>query len=534
MVTTSAGIVDRFSLQLTFVLFLSVVVVTLFMALLTAPQRDEISEFYLGNRTMSPLRNGLAMCGDYLSAATLLGSTGLVALTGYDGLMYLGGTVVAWMMVLLLIAEPLRRAGRFTLGDTLALRLSRLHRPARLALAVCTLTIATLYLVAQLVGSIALLTQFTGAPSATTRTLCVIVIGTIVIVYAAIGGMPGATVIQIIKAVMLVAGVTVTAVMVLHRFDWNPNALLAAAANHSGTGTAFLEPGLRYGASATSKLDFFSLQLAIVLGLSALPHVLMRLLAPRKVDVLRSSVVWAVGLVGLVCLAAGILGLGATAVVGRESIANTDHKGDAAVLLLANALGGGILTALLSCLAFVTLLAVAAGLTLAAATSLAHDLYGEVIRKGRASEREELAVARLSAVVVGVLGMLLALVSWGTNTATLAFLAFAIAASAILPTIVYTLFWRRFTGQGALLSLWGGLFCSVLLVLISPVVSATPNSLYPDADFAWFPLQNPGIVSIPAGFLLGWLGTVLSPSPRQEEASPYEEFEVRMLVGAKE
>lgn len=157
-----------------------------------------------------------------------------------------------------------------------------------------------------------------------------------------------------------------------------------------------------------------------------------------------------------------------------------------------------------------------------------------MIRKGRASETEELMVARLSAAVIGVLAMMLALVSWGANTATLAFLAFAMAASAILPTIVYTLFWRRFTGQGALLSLWGGLVCSVLLVLFSPVVSARPGSFYPDSDFAWFPLQNPGIVSIPAGFFLGWLGTVLSDRRQPRDDAAYEEFEVRMLVGAKE
>ncbi|MFC8513800.1 cation acetate symporter [Streptomyces sp. NPDC057257] len=530
MAMTAAVVTDRFSLQLTFLLFTAVVVVTLFTALLIAPQRDEISEFYLGNRTMTPLRNGLAMCGDYLSAATLLGSTGLVALTGYDGLLYLGGTAVAWMMVLLLIAEPLRNAGKFTLGDTIALRMPRRQRPVRLALALCTLAVTTLYLVAQLVGSVALLTQFTGEPSAATRTLCVVVIGSIVIVYAALGGMPGATFIQIVKAVMLIAGVGVTAVMVLHHYHWNVNALLTAAADNSGIGTRFLEPGLRYGGSTTSKLDFFSLELAIVLGLAALPHVMMRLLAPRSRHVLRTSVVWAMGLVGLVCLAAGILGLGATAVVGRDTISRMDHKGDAAVLLLAHALGGGVLTALLSCLAFVTLLAVAAGLTLAAASSLAHDLYGEVIRKGRAKETEELLVARLAAAVMGVLGILLALVSWGANTATLAFLAFAIAASAILPTLVYTLFWRRFTATGALLSLCGGLLCSVLLVVFSPVVSSTPASLYPDSDFAWFPLQNPGIVSIPAGFLLGWLGTVLSrPEPPEE----YAEFEVRALVGVE-
>ncbi|WP_128801025.1 MULTISPECIES: cation acetate symporter [unclassified Streptomyces] len=530
MVTTAAAVADRASLQLTFLLFLGVVVVTLFSVLLTAPHRDEIAEFYLGNRTMTPLRNGLAMCGDYVSVATLLGSTGLVALTGYDGLLYLCGTAVAWMTVLLLIAEPLRNAGRFTLGDTVALRMPARQRSVRLAVSLCTLAVTTLYLVAQLVGSVALLTQFTGEPSAATRTLCVVVIGTIVIVYAALGGMPGATFIQIVKAVMLVSGIAVTAVMVLHRYHWNIGALLTEAADHSGMGTRFLEPGLRYGAGTTSKLDFFSLQLAIVLGLAALPHVMMRLLAPRSSSVLRTSVVWAAGLVGFVCLAAGVLGLGATAVVGREAIARTDRKGDAAVLLLAHALGGGLLTALLSCLAFVTLLAVAAGLTLAAASSLAHDLYGEVIRKGRAEQSEELLVARLAAAVIGVLGMLLALVSWGANSATLAFLAFAIAASALLPTLVYTLFWRRFTATGALLSLFGGLLCSVLLVVLSPVVSSTPNSLWPSADFAWFPLQNPGIVSIPAGFLLGWLGSVLS---RPEVPGVYEEFEIRALVGAE-
>ncbi|WP_286259817.1 solute symporter family protein [Streptomyces graminofaciens] len=528
-VTTAASVTDALSLRLTFVLFLSVVVVTLFTALLTAPQRDEISEFYLGNRDMSPLRNGLAMCGDYLSAATLLGSTGLVALTGYDGLLYLCGTVVAWMMVLLLVAEPLRNSGKFTLGDTLARRLPVGQRSVRLALAICTLTVCTLYLVSQLVGSIALLTQFVGEPSPSTRTMIVVIIGSVVTIYAAIGGMPGATFVQVIKAVMLVAGVTVVAVMVLHRFNWNFDGLLSSASAGSGLGDAFLQPGLRYGAGPIRKLDFFSLQLAIVLGLAALPHVMMRLLAPRRTHVLRASVVWAVGLVGFVCLMAGVLGLGATAVVGRETISDIDHKGDAAVLLLAHELGGEILTAIVSALAFITLLAVAAGLTLAAASSLAHDLYGEVIRKGKAKETEELGVARLAAVVMGVLGMMLALLAWGTNTATLAFLAFAIAASAILPTIVYSLFWRRFTARGALLSLYGGLLSSVLLVVFSPVVSSTPDSMYPGSDFAWFPLQNPGIVSIPFGFLLGWLGSLRAPA---QEASVYDDFEVRALVGA--
>nr|WP_230396207.1 cation acetate symporter [Streptomyces blattellae] len=531
MVNHAAGVTDEATQQLTLVLFMSVAVITLFTVLLTAPQRDEIGEFYLGNRDMSPLRNGLAMCGDYLSAATLLGSTGVVALTGYDGLLYLGGTVVAWMMALLMIAEPLRNSGKFTLGDNLALRLSQGQRSVRLALVLCTLAVCLLYLVAQLVGSIALLAQFTGAPSGTVRTMCVVVIGSMVVVYAAIGGMPGATVIQVVKAVMLVAGVGGTAILVLHHFSWNIDNLLSSAAGNSALGDRFLGPGLRYGGTTTNKLDFFSLQLAIVLGLAALPHIMMRLLAPRKTRVLRSSVVWAVGLIGFVCLMAGVLGLGATAVVGRGEIVDVDPKGDAAVLLLGYELGGPVLAALLSSLAFVTLLGVAGGLTLAGASSIAHDLYGAVIRKGKATEREEVTVARLAAAAIGIMGMMLALLSWGTSTATLAFLAFAIAASAILPTIVYSLFWKGFTARGALLSLYGGLSCSVLLVVFSPVISSTPSSVYPDSDFAWFPLQNPGIVSIPAGFLLGWLGSVLS---RPQEPQVYQEFEVRALVGADE
>ncbi|MFD1657333.1 cation acetate symporter [Streptomyces caeni] len=529
MVTISAGVINRFSLQLTFILFVTVVVVTLFTALLMAPQRDEISEFYLGNRNMSPLRNGLAMCGDYLSAATLLGSTGLVALTGYDGLLYLSGTTVAWIMVLLLIAEPLHNTGRFTIGDTLALRMPRFQRPVRIALSICTLVITTLYLVAQFSGGVALLSQFVGEPSQTTRTLCVLVVGSIVVVYAALGGMPGATFIQIIKAVMLLAGIAITAVFVLNRFHWSLDGLLSTAARNSGNGQRFLESGLRYGGGLTSKLDFLSLELAIVLGLAGLPHVVMRLLAPRTSRVLRTSVGWGMGLIGFVCLAAGIVGLGATAIVGREGITQVDPKGDVAILLLAQSIGGGVLTALLSSLAFVTLLAVAAGLTLAAATSLAHDLYGEVIRKGNATETQELGVARLAAVFIGVLGMLLALLPWEISAASLAFLAFAIAASAIVPALVYTLFWSRFTARGALLSLYGGLITSVLLVVFSPVFSSLPSSIYPDADFAWFPLQNPGIVSIPVGFLLGWLGSVMGSN---HESDDYEEFEVRSLVGA--
>ncbi|MBV9026757.1 MAG: cation acetate symporter [Streptomycetaceae bacterium] len=533
MTTIAASQIGGFPLQLTVLLFVPFAVITLFAALLTGSIGDEVGEFYLGDRELTPLRHGLAMCGDYLSAATLLGSTGLVALTGYDGILYLVGTVVAWLLVLLVIAQPLRNAGGFTFGDTLALRLPNGHRSVRIALAACTLTVSVLYLVAQLVGSVALLSQFVGVPGSLSRATCVIAIGTLVILFVAVGGMLGTTFIQVVKAVMLVVGVAVTAIMVMTHYHWNVNTLLGGAVHGSGLGNTFLHPGLRFGGSISNKLDFISLEIAIVLGLAALPHLMMRLLAPRRSSVLHRSLLWTIGLVGFVCLAAAVLGLGAVGIVGRDTITRTSPSGDAAVLLLAQSMGGAILTALITCLAFVTLLAVAAGLTLAAASSLAHDVYAEVVCKGQATAQKELAVARFAAFVIGALGILLALVAWSFNPATLAFLAFAIAASAILPTIVYSLFWRKFSATGALLSLYGGLSCSILLVVFSPVVSSTPGSIFPSADFAWFPLNNPGLVSVPAGFLLGWLGTVLGSSKDTEtNAETYDQFEVRSLIGA--
>lgn len=524
--TIASRAIPSSSLLTLFLVFLAVAMLT---AVLWGPDRDEISEFYIGSRTLSPLRNGMAMCGDYISAATLLGSTGLVCLTGYDGLLYLVGTAVGWMVVLLLIAEPLRNTGRFTLGDTIALRMRYRERPVRLAAGVCALVVALLYLVTQLVASVALLAQFTGIPGSTERAFCVITVGVLVILYVAIGGMPGATFIQMSKTVLLVAVLAVGVVLVMAHFRWNVDSLLGAAATNSGHGDAFLRPGLRFGADTTSKVDFFSLELSIVLGIAGLPHIIMRLLSPGTARQLRGAVLWTVGLVSAVCLAASVLGLGAAALVGTATVKATDPSGNSAVLLLARSLGGATLMTVFSCLVFTTILSVAAGVTLAAASSLAHDLYAHALRKGHVNDREELAVARISAVIAGALGILLALLAWHWNAASLAFLAFAIAASSIVPALVYTLFWPRFTARGALFSLYGGLGSALLLVLFSPVVSSTPASLLPSDDFAWFPLQNPGIVSIPAGFLLGWLGTVTSR--QRADNSAYREFEARCLTG---
>ncbi|MFR9791530.1 cation acetate symporter [Streptomyces sp. MB22_4] len=528
--TAASGAIPLSHLRLPLVLFLTFLAVTMFTAVINSPHRDEVSEFYLGSRKLSPLKYGMAMCGDYISAATLLGSTGLVCLTGYDGLLYLVGTAIGWIMVLLLIAEPLRNTGLFTLGDTVAQRMRGRQRPVRLAIGVCALIVSVLYLVAQLSASVALLAQFTGMPGSTARTLCVALVGVLVVFYVAVGGMPGTTFIQIAKTALLVAVVAVSVVLVLRHFAWSGNGLLHAAAAHSGHGDAYLRPGLRFGASTTSKLDFLSLALSMALGVGGLPHIVMRLLSPGTAHQLRTSVLWTVGLVGAVCLAVGVLGLGTAAIVGTDTVKAGDSTGNSAVLLLAQSVGGSLLVAAFSCLVFATILSVAAGVTLAAASSLAHDVYAYGVRGGRVEGRQEVAVARVSAGAVGLVGMLIALLAWDWNAASLAFLAFAIAASSLVPTILYTLFWPRFTAAGALWGLYGGLGCSLLLVVFSPFISSTPASVLPTAHFAWFPLQNPGIVSVPVGFLLGWLGTVLSP--RSADVAGYREFEERCLTGA--
>ncbi|UXY32040.1 sodium/solute symporter [Streptomyces sp. HUAS TT20] len=530
--TVAAGVIRLSGLALPLVLFLVFLAVTMFTSVVAGPHSDMISEFYIGDRRLSPMRYGMAMCGDYISAATLLGSTGLVCLTGYDGLLYLTGTAVGWIVILLLIAEPLRNSGRFTLGDTIAQRIGAARqRWVRLAVGLCALVVSLFYLVAQLTASVALLAQFTGVPAPTARAFCTITVGTFVVFYVAVGGMPGTTFIQVAKTVLLVAVVAVAAGLVLSHFGWSGDRLLGTAAANSGHGEAFLRPGLRFGASTTSRIDFFSLALSMALGVAGLPHIVMRLLSPDSTRRLRGAVLWTIALVGTVCLAVGVLGLGAAAIVGTGTVKATDPSGNAAVLLLAQSVGGNLLTAAFSCLVFATVLSVAAGVTLAAASSLAHDVYVHAIRKGRVNNGQELAAARTSAAVAGALGILLALLSRDWNASSLAFLAFAIAASSIVPTLVYTLFWPRFTARGALFALYGGLGCALLLVASGPLISSTPTSLLPTAHFAWFPLQNPGVVSIPAGFLLGWLGTVTSPTTTDTAA--YREFEARALLGTE-
>ncbi|MGW2616790.1 solute symporter family protein [Streptomyces sp. NPDC001500] len=491
-------------------------------------------EFYAGGRLFSPMENGFAIAGDYMSAASFLGVTGLIALFGYDGLLYVVGFFVAWLVVLFLVAELVRNCGRFTLADVVAARMS--ERPVRIAAGTSSVTVSVLYLVAQMVGAGSLVALLLGNTGEAARSWAVIGVGALMIVYVSLGGMRATTWIQIVKAVLLLGGAVVLTVLVLVRFHGDFDQLLRTAADRSGHGAAFLAPGLKYGGDWTARFDFMSLGLALVLGTAGLPHILSRFYTVPTAQAARRSAVWAIGLIGGFYLMTIVLGFGAAAIVGPQALRGANASGNTAVPLLALDLGGGadstggtVLFAVVTAVAFATILAVVAGITLASSASVAHDLYAS-LRRRNTEPRSEVAVARIAAVGVGVVAIGLGLLARDLNVAFLVGLAFAVAASANLPALLYSLFWRSFTTRGAVWAVYGGLIPALTLVVLSPVVSGSPESLFPDVDFQYFPLQNPGLVSIPLGFVAGWLGTVTSTEIADE--AKHAEAEVRSLTGA--
>jgi cation/acetate symporter len=519
---------------LTMTLFGVFVLATLGITIWAGRQTKDASDFYAGGRGFTGFQNGLAISGDYMSAASFLGIAGAIALFGYDGFLYSIGFLVAWLVALLLVAEPLRNSGRYTMADVLAFRMRQ--RPVRTAAGISTIVVSIFYLLAQMVGAGSLVALLLGVSGDGAKRWTIVAVGALMVVYVAIGGMKGTTWVQIVKAVLLIAGTALMTVLVLAKYDFNVSALLGAAADASGKGSAFLEPGLKYGATGTSKLDFLSLGLALVLGTAGLPHILVRFYTVPTAKAARKSVLWAIGIIGGFYLMTLALGFGAAALVGPKVIKASNAAGNTAAPLLAENLGGGsgttggaILLAVISAVAFATILAVVAGLTLASSASFAHDLYANVIRRGKASEKEEVRSAKLAAIGIGAIAIVLSLFADKLNTAALVALAFAVAASANLPTLLYSLFWKRFNTAGAVSSVYAGLISSVTLVFFSTVVSGTPKSLFAGSDFHWFPLENPGLVSIPIGFLAGWLGTVLA----KDKADPAKaaELEVRSLTG---
>ena len=539
---------------LTIVLFLIFVAITLAITIWASRQTRSAADYYAGGRQFSAFQNGMAIGGDYMSAASFLGIAGIIALNGYDGFLYSIGFLVAWLVALLLVAELLRNSGRYTMADVLAFRMRQV--PVRTAAAVSTVTVSIFYLLAQMVGAGALVAlllgikpgvTFLGMTANTAKVATIIFIGALMIFYVVVGGMKGTTYVQIVKAFMLMVGAALMTVLVLAAFKFNLSSLLGEAATKSGKGQAFLNPGLVYGkevaGNATqtfyNKVDLLSLGIALVLGTAGLPHILIRFYTVPTARVARKSVLWAIGIIGTFYLFTLALGFGAAALVGGAAIRAQNTGGNTAAPQLAEALGkkyfggdfgGSTFLAVIAAVAFATILAVVAGLTLASSSSLSHDFYANVVKKGNATERQEVVVARIAAVVIGAVSIVLGILARELNVAFLVALAFAVAASGNLPAILYSLFWKRFNTRGATWAIYGGLLTAVVLVFFSPVVSGTATAVFPlPHDWHWFPLSNPGIISIPAGFFFGWLGTMLS---REKDEQKYAEMEVRALTGA--
>jgi cation/acetate symporter len=514
-------------------IFAFFVIVTLIIVITASGSNRSTNDYYAGGRNFKGWQNGIAIGGDYLSAASFLGIGGLIALYGYDGFLYSIGFLVGWLLVLLLVAAPLRNTGRYTTADVFDLRLR--STPVRAAAAISTLVISFFYLLAQMAGAGALVSLLLGVSGGAGQFIVIVVVGIAMLVYVLVGGMKGTTLVQIIKAAILAIGTVILTLWAMAECGFNFSSLLSHAVANSPHGKAVLGPGLLFGGSMAAHFNFISLAMALVLGTAGLPHLIMRLYTVPNATEARRSVVWTVWLVGIFYLCTLVLGFGAMWLVGDKAILSAPGGSDSAVPLLAFKLGGTLLMGGVAAVAFATILAVVSGLTITASASFAHDVYAGIMRRGEADPRDEVRVARTTAIVIGIVAVIGGFLARKLDVAFLVSLAFAIAASANLPSIVYALFWGRFTGRGALWSIYGGLISSVGLIALSPVVSGSTNSGSPSLisdphiNFAFFPLSNPGIVSIPLAFFLGWLGSVTDKHPA--DPTRFARIQVRALTG---
>ena len=507
------------------VIFGIVVAITLAITYWASKRTSTATQFWAAGRGITGPQNGFAIAGDYMSAASFLGIAGLIFLYGFDGLLYSVGFLVAFLTVLFLLAERMRNAGKFTIADVLAFRLR--ERPARVAAASGTLAVAGFYLIAQMVGAGALIQALVGID----YNLAILLTGIFMLCYVVFGGMLATTWVQIIKAVLLMAGAIVMSLFVLERVGFNPVELFNQARDESPLGDAYLAPGQ----FLASPIDTVSLGLALVLGTAGLPHILMRFFTVPDARAARSSVVWAVGLIGSFYILTTFLGFGARAFLGEAGVEPAGPGANLAAPNLAQELGGGagsfggdLFLAVIAAVAFATILAVVAGLVISASGAMAHDLWSNVIRKGRESEHEEVWVARIAALIIGGIAILVAILGGkDLNVSFMVGLAFAVAASANFPALLLALTWRRFNTTGAVTGVAFGVLSAIFLVIISPKVWPGPDS--EGGLLGFYDLANPGIVSIPLGFLGCYLGTVLSKERGNERS--FHELYVRSETG---
>jgi cation/acetate symporter len=494
------------------VFFFVFIAITLGITYWAARRTRTTEHFYAAGRTISPAQNGFALAGDYMSAASFLGIAGLVSTTGFDGLIYSTGWLVGWPVVLFLIAEPLRNLGKYTFADVVALRLKQ--TPVRLAAAIGTLATVIFYLIAQMVGAGGLIKLMFGLSYET----AIIIVGAAMISYVLFGGMIATTWVQIVKAVLLLGGALILALLVLSRFGFNPAALFGAAAAKYGDNV------LAPGQLVSNPWDAISLGMALMFGTAGLPHILMRFYTVPDARAARTSVFYATGLIGFFYLLTFVLGFGAMVFVGPDAIRAIDRGGNMAAPLLAEFIGGTAFLGFIAAVAFATILAVVAGLALAGASALSHDLWVNVIRPGAAGTAEELKVARVATVVLGVAAVIFGITFKGQNVAFMVSLAFAIAASGNFPALLMAIFWRRFSTAGAVASILTGTFGTLLLIWLSPTIQV---DVLHRTD-AWFPLKNPALVTIPLSFAVGIVVSLLGSAKVTDLGQAHHERQMHM------
>ncbi|NYE03922.1 cation/acetate symporter [Bacillus niacini] len=502
-----------------FTMFLGIVFVTLVITYFASKRTKNASEFYTAGGGLTGWQNGLAIAGDYMSAASFLGIAGAVALTGFDGFFYSIGFLVAYLVVLYLVAEPLRNLGKYTFADMIAARFDA--KKVRGFAAMNTITISIFYMIAQLVGAGALIKLLLGLEYTTS----VLIVGVLMTIYVIFGGMHATSWVQIIKAVLLMGGTFLISIVVFAKFNFSITDMFGQMKTATPLKEAFLNPGVKY----KDGIDTLSLNLGLVLGTAGLPHILVRFFTVKDAKTARSSVVYATWIIGIFYVMTIFLGFGAAAFVGTTDIVAANAAGNMAAPLLAQALGGNMLFAFISAVAFATILAVVAGLVLTAASAFAHDFYNEILKKGKATEKQQVSMARWAAIGVSVLSIVLALGAQTLNVAFLVSLAFAVAASANLPVIIYTIYWKRFNTTGAIWAMVVGLISAIGLVIISPNVFSPEVGKAIFVGNPLFPYTTPGIVSIPLGFIAGYLGTKLSS--QKADLKKYDEVLVKSNLG---
>lgn len=501
--------------------FLGIVGLTLIVTYIAAKRTSSASDFYTAGGGLKGWQNGFAIAGDYLSAAAFLGVSGAIALTGFDGFFFSVGYVVANLVLLYVIAEPMRNLGRYTLADMLTARFN--EKRIRGVAATGTIIIVILYMIAQLVGAGALIKLLFGIE----YWIAVLIVGVMMTTYVLFGGMTATSWVQIIKAGLLLFGTGLLATLVLMKFDFSLVKMFdTISADH---GDKFLVPGMKY----SSSIDSVSMMMALVLGTSGLPHILMRFFTVKDAKTARASISWTTWITAIFFSLTIFLGFGAMHFVGLDKIIAESKAGNTAAPLLAEFLGGDVLMSFICAVAFATILAVVSGLVLTGASAISHDIYGEIMKDGKLTEKQQVVAARTGSISIAIVSIILALFAQSLNVSFLVSFAFCIGASANLPVILYTIYWKKFNSTGAVTAMVTGLVSCLILGAMGPNVWSPIEGAAIFVGEPLVPLAVPAIITIPLGFIAGYLGSVLSASKvSQAEADRiYKEIRVKANTG---